>query len=126
MQQTEPVLIFDGTCGFCTSATNYILKHSSAKLVAHPWQFIDVTHYGISQEQAQSKVQLVVDGQVFAGHEAFAMLLRLQKNLFLKVVGKLLVIPPFSLLARFGYFLTAKYRHKLPGGTPACKLPEVR
>jgi hypothetical protein len=41
-----------------------------------------------------------------------------------KPIGWLIQVPPISLLAAVGYRLVAKYRDKLPGGTPACKVPQ--
>ena len=118
-----PLLIFDGDCGFCTSSANFIVKHSSLGVIAEPWQYLELSDYGITEAQASSKVQLWLDGKIYAGHVAVAKLLQGEKNSFLKALGKLALVPVFSQLASFLYFLTAKYRHKLPGGTPACKLP---
>ena len=39
------------------------------------------------------------------------------------IAGHLLATPPFSVVAALGYNVIAKYRHRLPGGTPACALP---
>jgi predicted DCC family thiol-disulfide oxidoreductase YuxK len=122
MSSQTPTLIFDGDCGFCTTTANYIVRRSKTPIAAHPWQFIDTTEYGVLQPQAQDRVYMVVDGQAFGGHEAFAAILRLQKNWFLSAIAFLIVVPPICWLSRIGYRLVAKYRHKLPGGTPACKL----
>lgn len=119
------VLIFDGDCGFCTTTANYIKAHSSVAIEIQPWQWIELADFGLTKEQASAKVQLVVDGQVYAGHKSFAMILRIQKQWWFKLLGAILVIPPFSWGARLGYFYVAKYRHKLPGGTPACALPKT-
>ncbi|MEY4310119.1 MAG: hypothetical protein RLZ71_45 [Actinomycetota bacterium] len=119
---STPVLIFDGDCGFCTSTANYIVKHSKTPVIAHPWQLIDVTVYGILEPQAAERVYIYSEGRAFAGHEAFAELLRLQRNPILSVIAFLMVVPPLCWLARIGYSLVARYRHKLPGGTPACKI----
>ena len=120
---TKPaVLIFDGDCGFCTTTANFIERHSSTPIEIHPWQFIDVSTYGLTEAQVAAKVYMVVDGQPFAGHEAFAQILIVQRNILLRAIGHTLMAPPFSWLARPGYFFIAKYRHKLPGGTPACKI----
>lgn len=118
----RPVLIFDGDCGFCTSTSNFIAARSSVSIEAHPWQFIDVGLYGLTQAQVAAKVYFVVRGKAFAGHEAFAQILIAQRNLLLKAIGFVLMHPPISWLARPGYFLLAKYRHRMPGGTPACKI----
>ena len=118
----RPVLIFDGDCGFCTSTSIFIAARSSVSIEAHPWQFIDVGRYGLTKEQTAAKVYFVVDGKAFAGHEAFAQILIAQRSVLLNAVGFALMHPPISWLARPGYFLLAKYRHRMPGGTPACKI----
>ena len=116
------VLIFDGGCGFCTTTANRIHKESSSPIEIKPWQWTELGDYGLTKEEASAKVQLVSNGKVYAGHAAFAKILRLQKQWWFKLLGALLVIPPFSWGARVGYYFVAKYRHKLPGGTPACEL----
>ena len=119
------VLIFDGDCGFCTTSANYIKTNSSSPIEIQPWQWADLSDFGLTEAEASAKVQMVVDGEVFAGHAAFATILRLQKQWWFKLLGAILVIPPFNWGARLGYFYVAKYRHKLPGGTPACALPRT-
>ena len=116
------VLIFDGDCGFCTSTANFIEKYSSTPIEIHPWQWVELSEYGLTKEQAATKVQVYENGQTFSGHQAFAKLLRLQRQWWFKVLGGILVIPPFSWGSRLGYYFVAKYRHKLPGGTPGCAL----
>jgi len=121
----NPVLIFDGDCGFCTTTANYIVKNSKTPITAHAWQLVDVTEYGILQQQAQQRVYVIDSGHAYGGHEAFAQILRLQKNVFLAAIAFLMVVPPICYLSRAGYALVARFRHKLPGGTPACKLPSA-
>jgi predicted DCC family thiol-disulfide oxidoreductase YuxK len=116
------VLIFDGDCGFCTTTANYIKANSSVSIEIHPWQWIELADYGLTKEQASAKVQMVVNSKNYSGHKAFAKILRIQNQWWFKVLGGILVIPPFSWGARVGYYFVAKYRHKLPGGTPACAM----
>lgn len=123
MPSEKPLLIFDGDCSFCTSSANFIVKHSSLEIVAEPWQYLKLEDYGLTQAQASAKVQLFFEGQLFAGHRAVAKLLQLQANPAYRFIGRVALLPGFSQFASFIYFLTAKYRHKLPGGTPACRLP---
>jgi len=120
------ILIFDGDCGFCTTTANYIDRKFQGKLTVEPWQFSDLAKFGLTKEQASAKVQLNVNGKNYAGHAAFAKLLRLHPNPLVKLVGVILVIPPINLVSRSGYLLIAKYRQKLPGGTPACELKRPR
>jgi predicted DCC family thiol-disulfide oxidoreductase YuxK len=122
MPSEKPLLIFDGDCSFCTSSANFIVKYSSLEIVAEPWQYLKLADYGITQAQASAKVQLWLNGKIYAGHVAVAKLLQGQKNPFYRLIGVLALFPILSQIARFLYFLTAKYRHKLPGGTPACQL----
>jgi len=124
--ETRSVLIFDGDCGFCTTTANYIERRSSTPISVHPWQFIDVSQFGLTQTQVSAKVYFVVKGKAFAGHEAFAQILISQRNILLRAIGHTMMAPPVSWLARPGYALVAKYRHKLPGGTPACKMPQTK
>ena len=124
-QSKTAVLIFDGDCGFCTTTANYIKAHSSVEIEIQPWQWAELADFGLTKEQASAKVQMVVDGQVYSGHKAFAKILCIQKQWWFKLLGAILVIPPFSWGARIGYYFVAKYRHKLPGGTPACALPKT-
>ena len=118
----QGVLIFDGDCGFCTTVSNYIIKDTRQPVVAEAWQLTDVTKYGLTYEQTAARVYLVMDGKTYAANHAVAKLLENKKNWFLFLVGKIIGVPPISYLAKPGYYLVAKYRHKLPGGTPACKL----
>ena len=116
------ILIFDGDCGFCTSTANYIVRKSKAPIEAYAWQLTDVTRFGILEPQAKDRVYLVIDGRPHGGHEAFANILYLQKNWLLSAIAFLMLVPPFCWLSRLGYRLIARFRHRLPGGTPACKL----
>lgn len=121
----NPVLIFDGDCGFCTTTANYIVKHSKTPVTAHAWQLVDVTEYGVLQPQAQQRVYMIDQGHAYGGHEAFAHILRLQNNVLLSAIAFVMVVPPVCWLSRIAYSLVARFRHKLPGGTPACKLPSA-
>jgi hypothetical protein len=41
-------------------------------------------------------------------------------------VGALILLPPISWLAAGVYRLIANNRYRLPGGTPACAVPQAR
>ena len=64
------------------------------------------------------------DGTVhqYGGYLAVSVLLRHQPTLGWRFLGVLLDTVPFSLLADLGYRLIARFRHLLPGGTPACRV----
>jgi len=117
-------LIFDGDCGFCTTAANFIVKHSKTKIVAVPWQRTDLSKFSLTEAQVADQVYLVVGDESFGGHEAFAMVFRVQPNALVRLMGKIMMSKYLRWFAAPTYRLVAKYRHKLPGGTPACKLPQ--
>ncbi len=90
---------------------------------ATPWQWADLDALGVTTEQAQERVWLVDAAGRHGGHLALSALLRMQPTAGWRFLGWILRTPPFSFVARLGYFLTARYRYRLPGGTPACKMP---
>jgi predicted DCC family thiol-disulfide oxidoreductase YuxK len=122
---SEPVLVFDGDCGFCTTTANWIKKNSKVALEIAPYQWTDLQQYGLTAEEAAAKVQLVVGDKVYAGHNCMAKLLLIQPNVFLKLVGAVMVMPVIEPISARLYTWIAANRQKLPGGTPACKLPKA-
>ena len=120
MTETANVLIFDGDCGFCTSAANFVVTRSSGTIEAFAWQLTDVTKLGLTETQTAARVYFVAGGESFGGHLAFAQVLWVQRNWLLKSLGWLFTVPPFCWIGSIGYALVARFRHRLPGGTPAC------
>ena len=120
MTTTANVLIFDGDCGFCTSAANFVVARSSVPIEAVAWQLADVTKFGLTETQTAARVYFVTGGEAFGGHLAFAQVLWLQRGIGWKALGWLMTVPPTCWLASLGYALVARFRHRLPGGTPAC------
>lgn len=120
---TTPTLVFDGECGFCTSAVGWIPRlHLSAPLVV-PWQRADLPALGLTPEQCEQALQWVAaDGTTSSGAAAVARLLISSGGLW-RPLGALMLLPPLSLVAQRVYRLVADNRSRLPGGTPACALP---
>ncbi len=114
------VLIFDGDCGFCTSTARYIAKRSTAPVEIHAWQLVDVTEFGLTEAETARRVYFVTKGHAFGGHHALAQVMWLQRGIGWKALGWLMTVPPTCWLASVGYSLVARFRHRLPGGTPAC------
>lgn len=125
MNSSAPVLIFDGDCGFCTTTANWIKKNSKVALEIAPYQWTELGQYGLTPEEAAAKVQVVVGDKVFAGHYCMSKLLLIQPNILLKLVGAVMVLPGLDSISARVYEWIAANRQKLPGGTPACKLPKA-
>lgn len=117
------VLIFDGDCGFCTSTANWIKKNSLVAVEVFPYQWTDLGQFGLTAEEAAAKVQLVVGDKIFSGHYCMSKLLLIQPNALLKLLGALMVMPGVEPISSKVYDWVAANRQKLPGGTPACKMP---
>jgi predicted DCC family thiol-disulfide oxidoreductase YuxK len=114
------LLVFDGDCGFCSTAVRWLERNLPAMPEAVPFQWTDLDAIGLSEAEAAERVWLVTDGHQYGGHLAVSVMLRHQPAASWRFIGWLLASPPFSPLAAAGYALVARYRHRLPGGTPAC------
>lgn len=90
---------------------------------SQPWQWVDYEGLGLTRHDVTHYVWLLLDDRRFRGHAAVAALLRRQPSLGGRFLGHLLVTPPFAWAAAVAYALIARFRHRLPGGTPACAMP---
>ncbi|MCU1440222.1 MAG: hypothetical protein JWP85_1219 [Rhodoglobus sp.] len=117
------LLIFDGDCGFCTTAVDRLRKVLPVFPEATPWQWLELESYGLSRDDVNLYAWVVTPGHQYAGHLALSALLRMQPAPGLRFLGHLIATPPVSWAAAIGYHVIARYRHLLPGGTPACAMP---
>lgn len=123
MAAANPLFVFDGDCAFCTTWTRRLERVLEAFPEAQPWQWLDLDALGLSRDDVARYAWVLARGRRYRGHAAFAALLRMQPRGSWRFLGHLLVTPPFSWAAAAGYALVARFRHRLPGGTPACTLP---
>ena len=118
-------LVFDGDCGFCTRCVAWMRRWLSARPRILAWQETDLAALGVTQAQAEKAVQWIeADGRVETGARAIARVLQASGGLW-PLLGTLLLVPPVSWLAAVAYDLIANNRSRLPGGTPACSLPQA-
>jgi hypothetical protein len=98
-----------------------------ARVTWLPYQSADLGGYGVSGAEAAGSVQLVEpSGRVRSGAAAVARVLVLSGGGW-ALLGRLLLAPPFSLVAEAGYRLVSALRGSLPGSLPAlARLPEDR
>jgi predicted DCC family thiol-disulfide oxidoreductase YuxK len=114
------VLIFDGDCAFCSLWVERLRAILPTFPVTTPWQWINLDDYGLSRDDVDTAAWFVTPTRQFAGHLAFSALLRMQPSIGWRFLGHLLATEPFSSISALGYRFIARYRHRLPGGTPAC------
>lgn len=121
----KTVLIFDGDCGFCTTTANWINRNSRVAIEIVPYQWADLSDFGITTSEAAAKVQLSHGKNIYAGHRCMSMLLQIQPNPVLKLIGRIMILPGINLISARLYDWIAENRQKLPGGTPACRIPKA-
>ena len=125
MDGARPTLIYDGECGFCTTAAHWVARHWTGPDVpeAIPWQRLPEDR-GVELELSGhdfARSAWWADGaRVEGGYRAVAYALRATHGPW-ALAGRVLLVPPVSWAAAPGYRLVARYRHRLPGGTPACR-----
>ena len=120
----ESILVFDGDCAFCTSCVRFIerrMKHHP-KIVA--WQLSDLSTLGLTQAECEEAVQWIgADGKrASAQHAVGQTLVHAGKGWM--VLGRIALLPGISHVAGVIYRLIARNRHRMPGGTPECSLPQ--
>lgn len=115
----RPVVLYDGTCGFCTRAAEVALAVLPHRVDWEPSQTVNLEALGVSEAEAADSVRLVEpSGRVSHGSAALARLLVLSGPPW-TLVGTVLMSPPVSVLGRAVYRIVAAVRHRLPGSTPA-------
>jgi predicted DCC family thiol-disulfide oxidoreductase YuxK len=121
----RPVFLYDGDCSFCTTCADFIERRIPTRARVTPWQFADLAVLGVTQAEAEAAVVWVAPGgPKAAGPVAIARLL-VDAGSFWRLLGRLLDLPPVRWVAWPVYRLVARNRHRLPGGTAACSLPQA-
>lgn len=114
-------LIFDGDCAFCSSSARWLTARFAPGGSCAPWQRMDLRSAGLSEADVASQVWWIDEGSKVGGADAIARALQSCRGPWPAVgrmLGSALVVP----FARPLYRLIARHRHRLPGGTAACRL----
>jgi predicted DCC family thiol-disulfide oxidoreductase YuxK len=117
----KPLLIYDGDCGFCTSSARWAESRWNGDARALPWQRADLDALGLTREEANATAWWIDEGgRRFHGHLAIAHSLAAGTG-WSAALGRALLHPPFTWIGAVVYPVISRYRHRLPGGTPACR-----
>ncbi|GAA1912685.1 hypothetical protein GCM10009753_50860 [Streptantibioticus ferralitis] len=126
LMRTQPVLVYDGDCGFCTTSVTFAEKRIRPLCEVTPWQFAELDPLGVTQRRAEYELLWITpDGSVYGGAQAVAKLLLSARGGW-AVLGALLKLPPIRWAAHGLYRIIADNRDRMPGGTAACALPASR
>src|SRR5689334_8067524 len=71
----QPVLIFDGDCGFCTTSVRFAQRRIGVRARVTAWQFADLAALGTTRERAEHEVLWIDRDRVYGGAQAVAKLL---------------------------------------------------
>jgi predicted DCC family thiol-disulfide oxidoreductase YuxK len=132
-QPERPVFLYDGDCSFCSTCADFIERRIPTGADVKPWQFVDLDALGVTQAEAEEAVIWVPaagsgadgpGGETKAGPEAIARLL-VEAGSFWRPLGWVLDFAPVRWVAWPVYRLVSRNRHRLPGGTAACSLPQA-
>ncbi|HEX5945454.1 MAG TPA: DUF393 domain-containing protein [Acidimicrobiales bacterium] len=131
-QLERPVFLYDGDCSFCSTCADFIERRIPADADVQAWQFADLDALGVTQAEAEDAVIWVPAGDgaagsaapTKAGPEAIARLL-IEAGSFWRPLGWVLDLPPVRWAAWPIYRLISRNRHRLPGGTATCSLPQA-
>ena len=119
MASQTPVLIYDGDCGFCRQCLDWGLNQLTAFPHYLPSNAPAAKNLGLSQEQLDSQVWLVLPNKNLGGAKAVSFVFRMQPNILWRIVGWVMLIGlPISNLA---YRWVAKNRGRL--GKKNCVVP---
>jgi predicted DCC family thiol-disulfide oxidoreductase YuxK len=121
-----PVFLFDGDCAFCSSCARWVERWIPTPTTLAAWQLTELEPLGATLEEVDAAVVLVDPAlRRTSGPEAFAGLLRSSTSAPWRAAGRLLATRPVLALAWPVYRSIARNRHRMPGGTPQCSLPQA-
>jgi len=123
MSMSKQVLIFDGDCAFCSSSARLLRKITKNKTVIEPYQKLDLESLDLTTELTSKAVYFVSSGKRFVAAAAIAQALVESKTPW-AIAGWFLKLPVIRNIAKPIYYLVAANRHRLPGGTPECQMPQ--
>lgn len=110
----DATLIYDGQCGLCRWALARISRRLPARPVLLASQSADLRAFGLTQHQADTAAWWVDSSGAHGGHLVLARWLR-ASGFPRSPLGRLLTIPPVSLLAAAAYRWIARNRGRLRG-----------
>lgn len=125
MLQSGCTLVYDGDCGFCTTSATWIARRwPEGGPTAVPWQRLPtdvIAEAGLTPEDLQRAAWWIDGDSGEEGARAVARALGAASGPC-ALLGSILLVPPVSWVAAAVYRLVARFRHRLPGATPTCRV----
>jgi predicted DCC family thiol-disulfide oxidoreductase YuxK len=118
------VLVYDGDCSFCSASANWVTARWHGRARAVPWQALasdELAALALTPDEVRCAAWWIDEGgRRSRGHLAIAEALTAGSG-WSAIVGRALLVPPFRWVGDAVYPLIVRWRHRLPGGTPACR-----
>jgi predicted DCC family thiol-disulfide oxidoreductase YuxK len=119
--RSHGTMLFDGDCRFCSSAARRAARiNPGATVIA--WQLADLEEFGVTPTEANDSLQYIDADRHATGADAVGHFL-VDAGGWYAAIGRLLLLPGVRSLARPTYRWIASHRDRLPGGSPACRVP---
>ena len=83
---SQIVVIYDGQCEFCKQSVNWVGKKLPITAVAY--QSVDLSKYGLTYEECEKSVQVIISDSKYKSAKAVSVLLKLRGNRFLSMSVK--------------------------------------
>lgn len=126
-ESRHSVLIFDGDCAFCTTTAHWAatsFRHGERIQSAQSLGDQELESWGLSRQDVGRAAWWVdADGRLARGHRAVGRALQAGGG-GRRAAGWIVVTPPASWVAAGLYRLVVRWRHRLPGATPACRVDD--
>jgi predicted DCC family thiol-disulfide oxidoreductase YuxK len=119
----DPLLVYDGDCAFCTRTARRVERRLHGRADVQAWQFLDLAALDLTVRDVTTAAWWIDGPRRDRGHRAIGRALVAVGGAW-GVVGRLLLVPPVSWVARPVYALVARFRHRMPGATDACRLDD--
>lgn len=114
---TKPVVVYDGDCGICEAAAQWVTTHVTSVDV--------VSHYQHGLGSIDS-VWFVTEDERLEGAQAVSAILREADSRFIRMLGVTIGLPGVLFIAKRTYSLVARNRRRISQtlGMNACGLPQ--
>lgn len=116
------LLVYDGDCGFCTSAANWIANRWWVGPRAVTYQTVpNLAEIGLTRAEAADAAWWVDASGRYRGHRAIGQALLRARSRGYRALGRFVLLPgPVDWLGAVVYHWISRNRHRLPGGQPMC------
>lgn len=111
----EPVLVYDGDCGFCHYGVTHIAARWRLPGRLLPWQSADLGSLGLDEADVRARIWYLAPASAPVGGAAAVAAWLAGGGWRTRVIAGLLRAPGMRSLAEVAYQVVARNRHRIPG-----------